>query len=172
MVLALDVARAAKDPKTLSAFAKVMFWSYHPPSSLTYPRLQWSNQVSQSCPTSLKSQIAPELHILQQAVEEFLTSYKAPVAPIVPRPAAMVLGIVTSSIHLLEHAIWSHKTSEPSKELDIEVFKRWIVDAGTEGAIKALKEAKKGSQDVIAKNSALVFGDHSGTQMAGAKHKL
>ncbi|PPR08159.1 hypothetical protein CVT24_012123 [Panaeolus cyanescens] len=150
VVLSLDVARAAKDPRTLKAFAN------------------WSNEVAKSCPASLKSQISPELQILQQAVEEFLSSYTAPVAPTVPRPAAMLLGIISSSLRLLEHAVWSELNDEASKKLDLEVFKRWIVDAGTEAAIKALKEAKTGSQDVIAMNSALVFG----AQTPQARHKL
>jgi len=79
---------------------------------------------------------------------------------LIPRPALMLAGLVASSIYLLEHAVWSFTTNEPSLEVDIEVFKRWVLEGGTaEAAIASVRRAKKHSSKRVEINSTIVFAD-------------
>jgi hypothetical protein len=70
----------------------------------------------------------------------------------------MLVGAIASGAYLLEHAIWSYNTSEPTKDLDIEVFGRWILEGDMEAAIHAVQRAKANVEGRINSNYALVFG--------------
>lgn len=70
----------------------------------------------------------------------------------------MLVGAIASSAYLLEHAIWSYTISEPTKDLDIEVFARWILEGDMEAAIHAVRRAKADIEGRINSNYALVFG--------------
>jgi len=61
-------------------------------------------------------------------------------------------------MYLLEQAVWSCNNIEPTQDLDAEVFRRWVLEGGTEAAIQSVKRAKSASHDRVAINSALVFG--------------
>ncbi|KAK2465325.1 hypothetical protein APHAL10511_002679 [Amanita phalloides] len=139
-VLALDVARAARNPTTVSAF------------------VSWAKEIMSSCPAELKVHLSLSLSLIRQAVEELVTSYQQPISPLVPRPALILLGHVACSVYLLEHAIWSHSTGEPSKDIDIEVFVRWTKEGGTVSAISDVDTAKKADGGRVSANFAIVFG--------------
>ena len=111
-----------------------------------------------SCPEKLEEQLAHALAILKEAIEEFASSFQQPIPPLLPKPALMLAGAVTSSIYLLEHAVWSFTTSEASLEVDIEVFKRWVVEGDTVSAIASVRRAKKHSSQRVKINSTIVFG--------------
>lgn len=70
----------------------------------------------------------------------------------------MLAGAIASSVYLLEHAIWSCKTFGPTKDLDVEVFRRWVTESDLESVIQSVKRARFDSQERIKVNSALVFG--------------
>ncbi|KAF8631036.1 hypothetical protein AX15_002645 [Amanita polypyramis BW_CC] len=146
-VLALDVARAARDPATVFAF------------------VYWAKDTISACPASLKRGLSLSLQILTQALEEIVTSYRRPMAPLVPRPALILLGYVASSIYLLEHAIWSYSTGEPTRDVDIEVFMRWTTESGVLAAIADVKKVKQsnGSRETV--NSAIVFSKLSKSKL-------
>ncbi|KAF8964393.1 acyl-CoA dehydrogenase/oxidase [Flammula alnicola] len=143
VVLALDLTRSAQDPVYLKSF------------------ISWTASVMDSCPASLRQEFSPAFSILKEAIEEVIPSYKKPMNPLVPRPALMLIGAIASSIYLLEHAIWSYNNSEPTKDLDVEVFKRWIFEGGVEGAIQAVQRAKVNTEERVKLNSALVFGPNA-----------
>ena len=96
--------------------------------------------------------------IVQEAIDEISVAYAKPMSPLIPRPALMLLGAIASSIYLLEHAVWAEVQPEFANNLDAEVFRRWVIEGGMEGAIQAVKRAKVNAGARAALNSALVFG--------------
>ncbi|KJA16474.1 hypothetical protein HYPSUDRAFT_206963 [Hypholoma sublateritium FD-334 SS-4] len=140
VVLALDLTRSATDPASMAAF------------------LSWAKSTIDSCAGCIQEQSASVLSILREAIDEISVAYTEPLGPLIPRPALMLVGAIASSLYLLEHAVWAEKQSEPTKDLDAEVFRRWVLESGMEGAIKAIKRAKIDTGARIVLNSALVFG--------------
>ena len=111
-----------------------------------------------SCPEKLEEQLTRALAILKEAIEEFSSSFRQPMPSLLPRPALMLAGVVTSSVYLLEHAIWSFTNNEASLEVDIEIFKRWVIEGDTVSAIASVRRAKKHSSQRVEINSTIVFG--------------
>jgi len=111
-----------------------------------------------SCPEKLEEQLTHALGILKEAIEEFASSFQQPMPLLLPRPALLLAGVVTSSIYLLEHAIWSFTANEASLEVDIEVFRRWVIEGDTVAAIASVRRAKKSASKRVEINSTIVFG--------------
>ena len=125
--------------------------------------VQWSNTVINACPPALTTTLAPQLNLIQQALAEFSTCYKAPMAPLVPRPAIILAGALTSSLTLLEQAIWSAVQKEPSAALDAEVFRRWVAEGDLVSSLDAVRRANQAGQGRIGLNMQLVYGLESGS---------
>jgi len=75
-----------------------------------------------------------------------------------PRPALIMTGYICSGVYLLEHVIWSHESNQPERDVDIEVFKRWMDDGGFISSVEDVKKANVNVDRVIKLNSAIVFG--------------
>ncbi|RDB17827.1 Acyl-CoA dehydrogenase family member 11 [Hypsizygus marmoreus] len=140
-VLALDLARAAQDPKTLNAF------------------VSWAKDVVSSCPQALQIQMQQPLEVLNEAIVELSGSFGRPIGTLIPRPALMVTGYIASSAFLLEHAIWAYTVGDAARDTDIEVFSRWVLEGGTAAAIDDLRRAKEGTEGRVKANLAMVFGE-------------
>ncbi|KAG6831929.1 hypothetical protein H0H92_006530 [Tricholoma furcatifolium] len=139
-VLALDLARAAQDPTTLTAFAT------------------WIKEVLSSCPADLAEQLLEPLEILNNSLSELATALRKPIAPLAPRPALMLTGYMASSVFLLEHAIWAHVNKESSRDTDVEVVRRWILEGGM---VVAIEDVRRARVDVGKRSKAdlkMVFG--------------
>jgi len=104
--------------------------------------------------------------LLKKALLELESCYLQPIDPLIPRPALMLVGAVASCIYLLEHAIWSYKNSELTKELDSEVFRRWVLEGEVEGAHQAVRCIRTGdSQNRAQLNAQLAFGGVVGSKL-------
>ncbi|TFK52431.1 hypothetical protein OE88DRAFT_1698245 [Heliocybe sulcata] len=137
-VLALDVQRVASSGYNLSAF------------------LQWVNSTLSSCPTRM----ATEGVLLGDALKELQAAYMPPVSPFVTRPALFLFGYIASSLYLLEHAVWSSATSQPEQETDVEVFRRWVVEGGLQGAMEAVRKARAAEPESrFQADHAIVYGN-------------
>ena len=77
----------------------------------------------------------------------------------------MLVASIASSVYLLEHAIWSKTTQGHSREVDVEVFRRWVLEGGTAAAIEDVKEAKEGMKNRIDINFAITFGNNRKARM-------
>jgi len=165
VVLAVDLARSAKDPASMKAFTSVCTNTHKMVfSNVTF--FQWANSIINSCPISLQERFAPSFGLLKNALLELQSCYIQPVDPLIPRPALMLVGAVASSIYLLEHATWSYKNSELTKELDSEVFRRWVLEGEVEGALQALRRIRTGdSRNRAQLNSRLAFGGVVGPKL-------
>jgi hypothetical protein len=147
VVLALDLTRPAGEPETMKAF------------------ISWTNSVIKSCPEKLEEQLVHALPILKDAIEEFASSFRQPMPSLLPRPALILAGVVTSSLYLLEHAVWSFTTNEASLEVDIEIFNRWVIEGDTVSTIASVRRAKKHSSQRAEINSTIVFGEPSRSKL-------
>jgi len=78
--------------------------------------------------------------------------------PLTPRPALMLVGALSSSVYLLEHAIWSHTVSENTEDLDVDVFNRWVFEGGMEATMQVVGKVQYDTQERVKLNTALVFG--------------
>ena len=74
----------------------------------------------------------------------------------------MLVASIASSVYLLEHAIWSKTTQG---QVDVEVFRRWVLEGGTAAAIEDVKEAKEGRKNRIDVNFAITFGNNRKARM-------
>ncbi|KAG5634790.1 hypothetical protein H0H81_000788 [Sphagnurus paluster] len=139
-VLALDLARATRDPATLNSF------------------ISWVNSILSTVPSDLWSLLKSPLTILTSALTELAGALAAPIGPLVARPAIILVGFVASSTYLLEHAVWAHNTSEKTREMDIEVVQRWILEGGMVSAIEDVRYARGDANVRATKDMSLVFG--------------
>ncbi|KAL6304350.1 acyl-CoA dehydrogenase/oxidase [Sparassis latifolia] len=149
-VLSLDLVRAASKSKALDAF------------------LVWARTILSSCPASLRGKLREPLEALHAACDDLSQTYKAPIAPLVPRPALFLFSHIASSLYLLEHAIWAHQKSEVSSSSDIEVFRRWVVEGGLSLAVENVRRAKTSPTDRSQMDSEIVYSPstHAATKQA------
>ena len=76
-------------------------------------------------------------------------------------------------LYLLEHAIWARHTGEVSAEADLEVFRRWVEDAGFGFAASAkevegvIRHGSEKQYERVRGDKEIVFGKAKGKQMAG-----
>ncbi|KAH7905310.1 hypothetical protein BJ138DRAFT_1165034 [Hygrophoropsis aurantiaca] len=141
-VLAMDVVRTAKDPATFIAFAS------------------WAKRIVDSCPTELKALLEKSLIALRRGIQQIQSVYGTTnMAPLVPRPAFLLLGYVSSSLFLLEHAVWSWRTNSTERDVDVEVFNRWVIEGGMSAAMDDVLRAIHGStKERLVANSAITYG--------------
>ncbi|EAU86035.1 acyl-CoA dehydrogenase domain-containing protein [Coprinopsis cinerea okayama7 len=140
VVLALDLARSALDPSTLKAFTS------------------WAETIIDSIPSSVQPRLNDATGLLREALATLPKVYSTPMHPLAARPGLMVVGYIASSISLLEHALWALNIGEPTHDVDIEVARRWVLDAGFNGALEDLKKALSAGEDQIKLNKEIVFG--------------
>ncbi|KAF9267389.1 hypothetical protein L218DRAFT_920194 [Marasmius fiardii PR-910] len=144
-VLALDLVRASRDPSTLQAY------------------FEWAENVIASCPPEFKD--LPQLQVLFSGLNDLSSAYQSPLPALMPRPALMLMGYTTSSLVLLEHAIWSSTTMQPERETDITVLCRWVEEGGLTGAIEDVKRVQKNSHHREIEDKAIVFGRDDGSKL-------
>ncbi|KAL0961129.1 hypothetical protein HGRIS_006103 [Hohenbuehelia grisea] len=140
-VLALDVVRAIRDPSAMISY------------------VNWAKSTIDSCPSPLKETIADQLTALGVALDDLSSAYTQPIATLVPRTGIFVIGHVSAAVYLLEHAIWSHTTGQAEKDVDVEVFRRWVVDGGLIKALAHMNRAKRAGNERVVGNQAIVFGN-------------
>ncbi|KAJ8483477.1 hypothetical protein ONZ51_g4672 [Trametes cubensis] len=139
-VLSLDLVRAVEKSPALNAF------------------IQWAHDVLTSCPEKLVKALDEPLANLRKALGVLPDVYKAPMPPLVPRPALFLFCHIASSIYLLEHAIWAFKTSEPGYETDLEVFRRWVMEGGLDVALENVRRVKDVSDERVRADATIVYG--------------
>ncbi|KAL4251826.1 acyl-CoA dehydrogenase family protein [Abortiporus biennis] len=139
-VLSMDTVRATAKPGVVQAF------------------VNWTNFILNSVSDTLLSQVSQQLSAIRSALPDLVQAYTAPVHPLSPRAALNLLSHIASSVYLLEHAVWAVETSEPNREIDIEVFKRWVEEGGLKEAVADLKQARAGDKSRIETDRKLVFG--------------
>lgn len=121
VVLALDLTRAAQDPKTLQAF------------------IQWAEVIIATCPAEIQEQLSSAISLLKDGVSLIGQIYKAPLHPMIHRPGLILTGYVTASLNLLEHAAWSWTQKVDTREVDVEVLRRWVLEEGFKAALEEVQ---------------------------------
>ncbi|KAA1469851.1 acyl-CoA dehydrogenase/oxidase C-terminal [Dentipellis sp. KUC8613] len=118
----------------------------------------WAEGILATVPSILQLELKDELTHLQAALKDLQAAYAPPIQPLIPRPALFLFSYVTSSLYLLEHAVWSYQKGEAEKDIDIETFKRWISEGGLDAAQEELNKARAAPVTRSASNAALVYG--------------
>lgn len=70
----------------------------------------------------------------------------------------MLLGHTASALYLLEHAMWACAREEPSRELDVEVFRRWVEEGGIHALVEEVSLARDAPKDRAEVDLMLVYG--------------
>ncbi|KAI0081540.1 hypothetical protein K474DRAFT_1242005 [Panus rudis PR-1116 ss-1] len=140
-VLSLDIVRATSKPGVLQSF------------------LNWANNILSSVPSNLTQSSSQPLSALRSSLEILQTAYTHPVSPLVSRPALFLFSNVASALNLLEHAIWAHINNEHTRDIDAEVFRRWVQEGGLDGAVDEVRRGLSASAEKVAMDSKLVYGE-------------
>jgi hypothetical protein len=110
-----------------------------------------------SCPIALQTELREPLDALREGLSVLKKSYQLPIPSLLPRPALMLMGFVASSTYLLEHAIWSYNHEETERDMDVEVFRRWVLEGGLVATIKDVRRTKLNVDQRVQSNSRIVF---------------
>lgn len=130
--------------------------------------LTWATRILASTPPSLN--VLPSLSLLTESLKrvtsasnEYLTPGITP-DPRLPRPLLYLLGYLSTSLGLLEHAIWSEKNGKEEKELDRMVFVKWVHSGDLSRVMSKVDELVSGDRIVMAAERKLehklVYGSH------------
>lgn len=122
---------------------------------------QWAGDILSRIQPSLLVTLKQQVELVQAASDILRSALAKPIAPLVPRPALMLLGYVTTALYLLEHAIWSYENhlSSVELEIDVEVFARWVGESGLDAAVKDVQKAKAAGPERMRQNEMLVYHD-------------
>lgn len=161
--MSLDLVRATEKSPALNAFISVCGASLtHDVCNtvrLTARILQWARDIITSCPSTLGDSLSGPIASLRIGVDALVDTYKAPMHPLLPRPALFLFAHVASSAYLLEHAIWAVKTSEASRDVDVEVFRRWVVEGAFDVALENVRKVKNlPAQERVQTDADIVYG--------------
>lgn len=140
VVLALDLTRAARDPQVLKSF------------------IQWAEDVIVSCPTAIHKSLPAVISLLRESITQITQVYTGALHPLIHRPGLILVGYLTSSLYLLEHAAWSWTQKTETKDVDIEVVKRWALDNGFKGALEDVQRAMESGDAKVELDRQIAFG--------------
>ena len=102
--------------------------------------------------------LAASLDALRSALRELAAAYAAPIQPLVPRPALFLLSHIACAAHLLEHAVWAYKVNAASRRVDLDAFRRWVVEGSLNETISDVRRAKQAQPGRLREDKALVYG--------------
>lgn len=79
--------------------------------------------------------------------------------PLLLRPGLMLVGHAASAAMLLEHAVWSDNTKTLDRDVDANVFVRWVNEGGLLSSFREVVDITAGRQgERLSMNSTLVYG--------------
>jgi hypothetical protein len=70
----------------------------------------------------------------------------------------MLTGYAASATMLLEHAVWSDNTMSSERDVDAEVFTRWVCEGGLLSSLKELRSVLAHGKARSEMNSILTYG--------------
>ncbi|TFK89917.1 acyl-CoA dehydrogenase NM domain-like protein [Polyporus arcularius HHB13444] len=121
----------------------------------------WGSGILSAVPIQLAQEAHSAIGALSSALRSLPTYIQDQARtrnPLLPRPLLDYFAIISCALYLLEHATWSCRNCEATREVDVEAFRRWMERgdlAKAEGSIRALRGD---SSRRVQMNSQLVFG--------------
>ncbi|KAJ7779070.1 acyl-CoA dehydrogenase NM domain-like protein [Mycena metata] len=112
---------------------------------------QWGQEIISSAPKK-----SPVLSRLQQALTDLPSLFRKTRNPLLPRSILTLFATISSSLFLLEHAVWARATGEPEADTDLAVFERWVEEGGLKGTLDEIKDLEVAGEDRIRVNGLLV----------------
>lgn len=102
--------------------------------------------------------LAAPLDALRSALSELAAAYAVPIQPLVPRPALFLLSHIACAAYLLEHAVWAYKVNAASLRVDLDAFRRWVVEGGLNEAVVDVRRAQQAQPHRLQEDKDLVYG--------------
>lgn len=97
---------------------------------------------------------------------EVISAYTTPSAPLIPRPALVLFSHTASALYLLEHAIWAQNSGQAAASTDVEVFRRWVDEAGLLSALQDVRRAKTAGANRLKMDAEIVYGHDATNNVA------
>lgn len=122
---------------------------------------KWGTKILDSCPPELGTKILAPLEAVKAAFQTIGEIYGHPgrISPLLPRPSLMLVGYAASAAMLLEHAVWSYDTKTSDRDVDAEVFVRWVNEGGLSSSLREVLEITAGrNEERVSMNSMLAYG--------------
>lgn len=122
---------------------------------------KWGTKIIDSCPPELRSKVGAPLEAVKAAFQTIDEIYRHPtrISPLLPRPGLMLVGYAASAAMLLEHAVWSHDTKTSDRDVDAEVFVRWVNEGGLSSSFREVLEVvRRHDGERVSMNGTLVYG--------------
>lgn len=154
----------------VDGYVKVCTLCYNFVGFFSQVGLQWALGITSSIPSdsALKS-VEVAVLSLRSAVQRLPSIFKqSSVNPLMPRPALNCFASVSCSVYLLEHAIWSHASDEPTRDIDLEAFRRWVLEGDLQQSLAETERIAQRYEARALMNRELVYGPSSSTSV----HKL
>ncbi|RDX54655.1 acyl-CoA dehydrogenase NM domain-like protein [Lentinus brumalis] len=124
----------------------------------------WGSGILSAVPSQLAQEANNVISALSSALRSlptYIQDQQRTRNPLLPRPLLDYFAIISCALYLLEHATWSCRNNEATREVDVEAFRRWMERgdlAKAEGDIRALRGD---SSRRVQMNSQLVFGSNA-----------
>ncbi|KAJ7038422.1 acyl-CoA dehydrogenase NM domain-like protein [Mycena alexandri] len=112
---------------------------------------QWGQEIISSAPKG-----SPVLSRLQHALNDLPSFFRKTRNPLLPRSILTLFATISSSLFLLEHAVWARATGELEADTDLAVFERWVEEGGLKGTLDEIKDLEAAGEDRIRVNGLLV----------------
>lgn len=122
---------------------------------------KWGTKILDSCPPELGSKVWAPLEAVKAAFQTIdgIYGYPTRISPLLPRAGLMLVGHAASAAMLLEHAVWSHNTKTSDRDVDAEVFVRWVNEGGLSSSFREVLEISTGHNGArISMNGTLAYG--------------
>lgn len=121
--------------------------------------LQWIDSIISEVSTELSTELKDSLRAIREAKEQLFLALSPPIHKLIPRSALILFGYLSSTLYLLEHAIWSFQQGRSEKGMDIHCVNLWV----SEGLSSAVTDVQrilgvKNVEQRIAFDRAMLYG--------------
>lgn len=107
----------------------------------------------------MRHDIHVAVETLSKAVNELPAFFQqSTINPLLPRVVLNFFASITCGLFLLQHAVWSMVNDEDTKEVDVEVFRRWVEEGDSRSSIRDIITISDNHEERARMNFKLVNG--------------
>lgn len=117
---------------------------------------QWAEDVVSGNSITALNNTCKHLQTVLNKLPSVIETNKS--SPLTPRSTLNIVAATTAGISLLEHALWAVRNNEPTKDIDVEVCRRWVEEGELSSLMEQFARLASSPGDRSALNTALVYG--------------
>ncbi|KAI0746928.1 acyl-CoA dehydrogenase NM domain-like protein [Daedaleopsis nitida] len=118
-----------------------------------------SDLILHSAPAPLQQHVGDAFKMLSTALEKLPAYFRESATnPLLPCVVLNYFAIISCALYLLEHATWAYAGNEPSREADIEAFRRWVEEGDLTKVEGEIASARGDFRARAEMNLKLVYG--------------